>query len=371
MHLSRRRLLYGSAGVAAVSVAGCSAGEESSSLTGFTGISMPTQTSDRWVIEGGFLEQQLQEAGYETILEYADDDIEKQITQIEGMIHRGVEFLIIGAIDNRSLGETLAEAKNKGVTIISYDRLILETPDVDYYASFDNYEVGVLQAKHILNRLGVEEEGVEGPFNVELFSGSLDDSNSQYFFQGGLDTLERYTYSGIIRIPSNETEQEVTSTDRWSGAVARERMTRLLEEHYEDRDLHAVLAPYDGISRGVIMALEDFGLEPGTDEFPVVTGQDAEALSVKFIRDDLGQTQTVFKDTRDLAAVASGMVKSIVNGDEPEINDLGTYNNGFKFVPAYLLRPVSIDEDNWEEELVGSQYLTVEDIDEAVEPQEF
>src|SRR5690606_38836276 len=241
-----------------------------------------------------------------------------------GMIHRGVEFLIIGAIDNRSLGETLAEAKNKGVTIISYDRLILETPDVDYYASFDNYEVGVLQAKHILNRLGVEEEGVEGPFNVELFSGSLDDSNSQYFFQGGLDTLERYTYSGIIRIPSNETEQEVTSTDRWSGAVARERMTRLLEEHYEDRDLHAVLAPYDGISRGVIMALEDFGLEPGTDEFPVVTGQDAEALSVKFIRDDLGQTQTVFKDTRDLAAVASGMVKSIVNGDEPEINDLGT-----------------------------------------------
>src|SRR5690606_19167026 len=189
MHLSRRRLLYGSAGVAAVSVAGCSAGEESSSLTGFTGISMPTQTSDRWVIEAGFLEQQLQEAGYETILEYADDDIEKQINQIEGMIHRGVEFLIIGAIDNRSLGETLAEAKNKGVTIISYDRLILETPDVDYYASFDNYEVGVLQAKHILNRLGVEEEGVEGPFNVELFSGSLDDSNSQYFFQGGLDTL--------------------------------------------------------------------------------------------------------------------------------------------------------------------------------------
>ncbi len=119
------------------------------------------------------------------------------------------------------------------------------------------------------------------------------------------------------------------------------------------------------------MALEDFGIEPGTDEFPVITGQDAEALSVKFIRDGLGQTQTVFKDTRDLAAVASGMVKSIVNGDSPEINDLGTYNNGFKFVPAYLLQPVGIDENNWEEELVGSQYLTVEDIDNAVEPQEF
>ncbi|WP_051325407.1 sugar-binding protein [Glycomyces tenuis] len=352
-------------------MAGCSTDGESSSLSGFTGIAMPTQTSDRWVIEGGFLEQQLQEAGYKTILQYGDDDPELQITQIRSMVDQGVEFLIIGAIDNRSLGEILATAKNRGVTIISYDRLILDTPDVDYYASFDNYEVGVLQAKHILDRLGVQEEGVEGPFNIELFSGSLDDSNSQYFFQGALDTLERYTYSGVIAIPSNETEQEVTSTERWSGAVAMDRMTRLLEDHYEDRELHAVLAPYDGISRGVVYALEDFGLAPGTDEFPVVTGQDAEALSVQFIRDEKGQSQTVFKDTRDLAAVASGMVKSIVNGNDPEVNDLGTYNNGFKFVPSYLLQPVNIDQSNWEEELVGSEYLTVEDVDNAVEPQEF
>lgn len=371
MHLSRRRLLYGSAGMAALTVAGCSAGEESTSLTGFTGIAMPTKTSDRWVIEGGFLEDQLHEPGYETILEYGDDDPEKQISQIQGMIDQGVEFLIIGAIDNRSLGEVLANAKNKGVTIISYDRLILDTPDVDYYASFDNYQVGVLQAKHILDRLGISEDGAEGPFNVEIFSGSPDDSNSQYFFQGGLDTLERYTYSGIIQIPSQQTEQDQTATPRWSGAVAMERMTGLLEEFYEDRHLDAVLSPYDGISRGVIRALEDFGLVPGTDEFPVITGQDAEALSVKFIRDDLGQTQTVFKDTRDLAAVASGMVKSIVNGDDPEVNDLGTYNNGFKFVPSFLLEPVSIDKNNWEEELIGSEYLTMEDIDNAVEPQDF
>ncbi len=372
MHLSRRRLLYGSAGVAAVAAAGCSTGEKSAALTGFTGISMPTQTSDRWVFEGGVLEQQLKDAGYETILEYGDDDPEKQIKQIRGMIDRGVEFLIIGAIDNRSLGEVLATAKDQDVTIISYDRLILDTPDVDYYASFDNYEVGVLQAKHILDQLGADEPGA-GPFNIELFSGSPDDSNSQYFFQGGLDTLERYTYSGTIQIPSEQTEQEPTSTLRWSGAIAMERMTELLEEYYSDgeRRLHAVLAPYDGISRGVIYALEDFGLEPGTEEFPVVTGQDAEAISVQFIRDGQGQSQTVFKDTRDLAAVASGMVKSIVGGDKPQINDLGTYYNGFKFVPAYLLEPVSIDKDNWEEELVDSEYLTIEQVDEAEEPQEF
>ncbi len=367
MYLSRRRLLYGTAGVAATSLAGCSAGEETTELTGFTGISMPTKTSERWDIEGAALEKQLTDFGYQAILEYGDDDPEKQVEQIQGMVDQGVEFLIIAAIDNRSLGEVLASAKDNGVYIISYDRLILDTPDVDYYASFDNYQVGVLQAEHILQRLNVEEES--GPFNVELFSGASDDSNSQYFFQGGLDTLERYTYDGTIRILSGQTEQGETSTERWSGAVAMERMTGLMEDYYEDERLDAVLCPYDGISRGVIYALEDWGLTPGSDDFPVITGQDAEALSIQLIRDGEGQTQTVFKDTRDLAGVASGMVKTIVGGSEPEVNDLGTYDNGFKFVPAFLLEPVSIDESNWQEELVDSEYLTEEEIDDAVEPQ--
>ena len=367
MHLSRRRLLHGTAGVAATSLAGCSAGEETTGLSGFTGISMPTQTSERWEIEGAAMEEQLQALGYETVLEFGDDDPARQVEQIQGMVDRGVEFLIIAAIDNRSLGEVLAEAKDKGVHIIAYDRLILDTPDVDYYASFDNYQVGVLQAEYILEKLNVEESS--GPFNVELFSGSPDDSNSQYFFQGGLDTIERYTYEGAIRIRSGQTEQSQTATDRWSGAVAMERMTSLLERHYQDEPLDAVLSPYDGISRGVIYALDDWGLTPGSDDFPIITGQDAEALSVQFIRDGKGQSQTVFKDTRDLAGVASGMVEAIVNGDTPEVNDLGTYDNGFKFVPAYLLEPVGIDESNWQEELVDSEYLTVDEIDDATEPQ--
>lgn len=363
MHLSRRGLLYGSAGAAAVSLAGCGVGgEEAPGLTGFTGISMPTDTSERWVIEGGELEENLTGLGYKVIHQNAKDVVEDQIAQIQSMIDEGVEFLVIAAIDNTSLGQVLADAKDNGVTIISYDRLILETPDVDYYASFDNYQVGVLQATHIIDRLGMRED--PGPFNIELFSGDLGDNNSQYFFRGAIDTFESLIYEGTIQVPSGQTEQEPTSTAGWSGDVAQERMNQLIEDYYsDDRELHAVLSPYDGISRGVVAALVDNGYEPGTDDFPVVTGQDAEAASVKAIKDGTGQTETVFKDTRKLASTVTGMIEAIVKGGEPKVNDLGTYDNGFKYVPSLLLEPVDVTAENYQEVIVESEYLTEEQID--------
>ncbi|GAA2133113.1 sugar-binding protein [Glycomyces algeriensis] len=366
MHLSRRGLLYGTAGVAAVSLAACGAGEDSKQLTGFTGIAMPTTTSDRWVLEGADLEKRLQDLGYKTILENGEDDIPTQVAQIESMIEQGVEFLIIGAIGNTSLGEVLSKAKDKGVTIIAYDRLILETPDVDYYASFDNYQVGVLQAKHIITKLGLTQDTTE-QYNVELFSGSLDDNNSQYFFQGGLDTLEPYIYGGSVVVPSNQTEQEATATQQWDRKTARTRMAQLLEDHYQDRPLHAVLSPYDGISRGIVEALVDADFEPGSDDFPVITGQDAELRSLKAIKEGTGQTETVFKDTRQLAEVAVEMVKTIVGGSTPDVNDLGTYDNGFKFIPSYLLEPVDVTVENYKEVVVDSAYATEEAIDNAPE----
>lgn len=361
MHLSRRGLLFGSAGAAAVSLAGCGAGEEAAQLTGFTGIAMPTDTSERWVIEGKSLEDNLKKLGYDVIHQNAKDDIDTQIKQIQSMVDEGVEFLIIAAIDNKSLGAVLAEAKNQGVTVISYDRLILETPDVDYYASFDNYQVGVLQATHIIDRLQLNEQS--GPFNIELFSGDPGDNNSQYFFMGGLDTLESYIYEGKLVILSGETEQSPTSTKAWSGDVAFERMEGLLKDFYEDDDLHAVLSPYDGISRGVVEALVENGYEPGEDDFPIVTGQDAEAQSLKAIKEGTGQTETVFKDTRQLASTVTEMVEAIVNGGDPEINDRGTYDNGFKFVPSLLLEPVDVTAENYQEVVVDSGYLTEDQID--------
>ncbi|THV39471.1 sugar-binding protein [Glycomyces buryatensis] len=369
MHLSRRGLLSGSAGVAAVSLAGCSAGEDSVQLSGFTGIAMPATDSDRWVIEGEVMEQLLKDKGYQTVLEYAENNADDQIAQIQSMVDQGAEFLIIGAVDNTSLGQVLLQAKNQGVYIIAYDRLILETPDVDYYASFDNNQVGVLQAEHIIKKLDLENQ--DGPFNIELFSGSLTDSNSEYFFQGGLDTLERYIYEDKIRILSGQTEQDVTATKDWNGVVAMDRMTELLETYYEDDPLHAVLSPYDGISRGIVAALKEGGYNPGADDFPIVTGQDAEARSVRAIKEGNGQTQTVFKDTRDLADIAVSMVEAIVAGRTPEVNDLGTYENGFKHVPAYLLEPVNVDASNYVEILIDSEYLTAEEIDNAEEDLEF
>ncbi|HEY1095108.1 MAG TPA: sugar-binding protein [Glycomyces sp.] len=364
MHLSRRGLLYGSAGVAAVSLAACGAGEGSKKLTGYTGIAMPTTTSDRWVLEGADLEKRLQDLGYKTILENGEDDIPTQVRQIQSMIDKGVEFLIVAAIGNTSLGEVLSKAKDKGVTIISYDRLILETPDVDYYASFDNNQVGVLQAKHIIAQLGLDQNTGE-TFNIELFSGSSDDNNSQYFFQGGLDTLEPYIYSGAVVIPSNQTELEPTSIDKWSREVARDRMAGLLEEFYQDRPLHAVLSPYDGISRGIVEALVAADYEPGSADFPVITGQDAELRSLKAIKEGTGQSETVFKDTRQLAEVVVKMVQAIVEGATPEVNDLGTYDNGFKFVPSYLLDPVDVTAANYQEIVVDSGYATEDAIDGA------
>ncbi|GAA1669310.1 sugar ABC transporter substrate-binding protein [Glycomyces endophyticus] len=331
-------------------------------LTGFTGISMPTDTSERWVIEGKALEDNLKELGYDVIHSNAKDVVEDQIAQIQSMVDEGVEFLVIAAIDNKSLGQVLAGAKDKGVTVIAYDRLILETPDVDYYASFNNYQVGVLQATHIVERLGLRDNA--GPFNVELFSGDLGDNNSQYFFMGGLDTLESFIYDGTVQIPSGQTEQDPTSTAGWSGDVAMERMDGLIKDFYsDDVKLHAVLSPYDGISRGIVSALAANDYEPGSSDFPVVTGQDAEAASVKAIKDGTGQTETVFKDTRLLASTVTGMVKALVEGDQPEVNDLGTYDNGFKFVPSLLLDPVDVTAENYVEVIVESEYLTEEQID--------
>ncbi|MFG3338863.1 substrate-binding domain-containing protein [Glycomyces sp. NPDC048151] len=364
MHLSRRGLLLGTAGVAAGALTACGAGEDAKPLTGYTGIAMPTTTSDRWVLEGADLEKRLQDLGYKTILEYGDDDIPAQIQQIQSMIDKGVEFLIVGAIGNTSLGEVLSKAKDKGVTIIAYDRLILDTPDVDYYASFDNHQVGVLQAEHIITKLGLTHESTE-TFNIELFSGSLDDNNSQYFFQGALDTFEPYIYGGQILIPSNQTEQEQTATQQWDRTIARTRMAELLDAHYKDERLHAVLSPYDGISRGIVEALVAADIEPGSDDFPVITGQDAELRSLKAIKEGTGQSETVFKDTRQLAEVAVNMVKSIVEGSTPEVNDQGTYDNGFKFIPSYLLEPVDVTAENYKEIVVDSEYTTEEDIDSA------
>lgn len=336
--------------------------EEAAATTtagGYIGISMPTQSSERWIKDGNTMKEILEAKGYTVDLQYAEDDIPTQKSQIENMITKGAQVLIIAAVDGSTLSATLDQAGKDGVKIISYDRLLVDTDAVSYYATFDNRGVGRLQAQSLVD--GLKALKGEGPYNVELFAGSPDDTNSFYFYSGAMDILQPLIDDGTIVVVSGQMKQEEIGTLRWDGAVAQTRMDSLLVANYTDKQLDGVLSPYDGLSRGIISALTSFGYEPGTENWPVVTGQDAEAASIKLIISG-EQYSTILKDTRDLAAVAAGMVDALLAGTEPEINDTTTYNNNVKIVPSYLLIPYTVTVDNYQELVIDSGYLTADDI---------
>ncbi|WP_407271348.1 multiple monosaccharide ABC transporter substrate-binding protein [Radiobacillus sp. PE A8.2] len=324
------------------------------------GIAMPTKSSQRWVDDGNNIVKQLEELGYQTDLQYAEDDVDKQIEQIENMIVKGAEVLVVASIDGTALSNVLEKAAEQDIEVVAYDRLIMETENVSYYATFDNFQVGVLQATYIEEALNLAE--AEGPFNIELFGGSPDDNNAYFFWDGAMSVLQPYIDSGKLVVQSEQTEFEQAATMRWDGNTAKSRMENILSSAYSDGEtVDAILSPYDGISRGVIQALIGVGYGSGDLPLPVITGQDAEVASVKSIIAG-EQTSTVFKDTRDLAEVTVNMVEAILNGEEAEVNDTETYDNGVKVVPSYLVVPNSVDIDNYEEMLIDSGYYTEEDL---------
>ncbi|AUH43212.1 multiple monosaccharide ABC transporter substrate-binding protein [Streptomyces sp. CMB-StM0423] len=309
---------------------------------GTIGIAMPTKSSERWIADGENMVKQFEAAGYETDLQYGEDKVENQVSQIDNMITKGVDALVVAAIDNTSLTEVLADAKEADIPVIAYDRLILETENVDYYASFDNERVGRLQGQYIVDALKLDDDkGAD--FNIELFAGSPDDNNTRYFFDGAMAVLQPYLDSGQLTVRSGQTGLNQVTTLRWDGGTAQKRMDDLLSGNYGTEDVDAVLSPYDGISIGVLSSLKGAGYGSGGKALPVVTGQDAELASVKSIIAG-EQTQTVYKDTRKLAKQAVQMTDAVLTGGEPEVNDTDTYDNGVKVVPAFLLDPVSIDK---------------------------
>ena len=326
---------------------------------GTVGIAMPTKSSARWISDGDSMVKQFQEAGYETDLQYAEDDIPNQLAQIENMITKGVNVLVIAAIDGTTLSNALENAAASGIKVIAYDRLIRDSGNVDYYATFDNFKVGVQQATSLVN--GLKERFGDGPYNVELFGGSPDDNNAFFFYNGAMSVLQPLIDAGTVVIPSGQMGMDVVGTLRWDGAVAQARMDNLLSANYTDKQVNGVLSPYDGLSIGILSSLKGVGYGSGDLKMPIVTGQDAEVPSVKSILAD-EQYSTVFKDTRELARVTVGMVDALLQGGEPEINDTSTYDNGVKVVPSYLLEPVSVDKSNWEEILIGSGYYTMDQI---------
>lgn len=327
---------------------------------GLVGISMPTKSSARWIDDGNNMVKQFEAAGYTTDLQYAEDDIPNQLAQIENMVTKGVQVLVIASIDGTTLSNALANAAASDVKIIAYDRLIRDSGDVSYYATFDNFKVGEIQANSLVKGLK-ERFGDVKPWNVELFGGSPDDNNAYFFYDGAMSVLQPMIDAGDIKIVSGQMGMDKVGTLRWDGAVAQARMDNILSANYTQDNVHGVLAPYDGLSIGILSSLKGVGYGSGDLKMPIVTGQDAEVQSVKSIKSG-EQYATVYKDTRELANVTVKMVDAMMQGTEPEVNDTTTYNNGVKVIPSYLLEPVGVDASNYEEVLIGSGYYTADQL---------
>ncbi|MGU3417079.1 multiple monosaccharide ABC transporter substrate-binding protein [Methylobacterium sp. D54C] len=323
------------------------------------GVAMPTKSSQRWIDDGNNIVRLLKAKGYKPDLQYADDDIPTQLAQIENMLTTGVKILVIASIDGTTLSDVLSKASERGVRVIAYDRLIRGTPNVDYYATFDNYKVGVQQATSIVDALGLKDG--KGPFNIELFGGSPDDNNAYFFYDGALSVLKPYLDAKRLVVRSGQFGMDKVSTLRWDAATAQARMDNLLSAYYGNAHLDAVLSPYDGISTAILSSVKSVGYGSGGVKLPVISGQDAELQSVKSIIAG-EQTATIFKDTRDLAKVTVAMIDAIEAGRQPEVNDVKTYDNGKKIVPSYLLTPVIVTRANWKPALIDTGYYTLDQL---------
>lgn len=337
----------------------CGSNANSSDSDGTVGIAMPSKALERWEKDGNYMVDKFKEMGYETDIQYAQDNVPTQVSQIENMITKGVDVIIIAAIDGEALTDVVSKAKSQEIPVIAYDRLIMNAEGVDYYATFDNYKVGEMQGTYIADKLKLEEE--DGPFNIELFGGAPDDNNARFFYDGAMSILQPYIDEGKLNVRSGQVEFNKIATKNWDGATAQSRMDNLLSSSYTTEIVDAVLTPNDAVAQGVVSSLKGVGYGSSDRPMPVITGQDAEAASVKSIIAG-EQSMTVFKDTQKLADVAATMTDQILKDEKVEVNDEKTYDNNVKIVPTYLLDPVVVDSDNYKEILIDSGYLTEDEV---------
>ncbi|GLY99512.1 multiple monosaccharide ABC transporter substrate-binding protein [Actinoplanes sp. NBRC 103695] len=327
------------------------------------GVTMPTRSSERWIGDGENVKKELEALGYKVDLQYAEDDIPTQVNQLDNQITKGVKLLIIASIDGTAITTQLENAKDNKIPVISYDRLIRNSPNVDYYATFDNFKVGVQQATSLLTGLKVlnadgSKGTAKGPFNVELFAGSPDDNNATFFFNGAMSVLKPYLDDGTIKVPSGQTGFKSIAILRWQPKTAQDRMENLLTSTYRSGlRVQGVLSPYDGLSIGILSALKSNGYGTAGQPYPVVTGQDAERASVKSIIAD-EQYSTIFKDYRDLAKTSAQMADAILKGGKPTTNNNKDYNNGVKVVPSMLLDTMIVNGTNYQKALLDSGFYT-------------
>ena len=327
-----------------------------SALAAKVGVSMPTKDLQRWNQDGANMEEQLKAAGFDVELQFASNDVPTQLAQVETMIDDGCEVLVIAAIEGSSLGQALAKAKEKGVKVIAYDRLLMDSDAVDYYATFDNYMVGTKQGTYIKEALDLDN--AEGPFVMEITAGDPGDNNARYFYQGAMDVLQPYIDSGKIVIKSGQIEFSDVATPTWKTEVAQTRADGILASYYSDgSNIDAWLCSNDSTALGVTNALD----ANYDGEWPIITGQDCDISNVKNMIAGK-QAMSVFKDTRTLAAQVVKMVGQILAGETVDVNDTETYNNNVIVVPSFLCEPVFADVNNYAELLLDSGYYTADQL---------
>lgn len=324
------------------------------------GVAMPTQSLQRWNQDGENMKKTLEEKGYKVDLQYANNDVNTQIQQLENMITKGCQVLVIASIDGSALSDVLKKAADNKVKVIAYDRLIMKSENVDYYATFDNFKVGVIQGQYIEQKLGLKDG--KGPFNIELFGGSPDDNNATFFFNGAMSVLQPYIDSGKLVIPSGQKDFNTIAIQGWDSAKSQARMDNLVTANYAGgKKLDIVLSPNDSLAIGIIASLKNAGYGSADKPYPVITGQDCDKPNVIAMINGQ-QSMSIFKDTRTLASKVVEMVDAILQGKEAPVNDPKTYNNGVKIIPSFLCDPIYADKDSYKKILVESGYYKEADL---------
>jgi putative multiple sugar transport system substrate-binding protein len=335
--------------VGALALTGCTSRTQEAAAGGTTGFSahatigvaLPDKTSENFAIAGQLFTDGLVKAGYSADVQYAPatNTVAEQQNQIEAMITNGAKVIIIGAKDGSQLSTQVADAKKAGAVVISYDRLILNTTNVDYYVAYDNERVGELQGQALLDGMRAKYPGKK-TFNIELFAGSPDDNNSGVFFQGAMKVLQPKIDDGTLKVVSGQKSFKQVTTQGWLAQNAQSRMDTLLAGFYTTAELDGVLSPNDTLARAILQSINTAG-----KPYPIVTGQDSEAESVKSIMAGI-QYSTINKDTRKLVAEAIKMVSELQKGEPVDVNDPTSYNNGAKIVPTFLLTPQLVTREN-------------------------
>lgn len=351
----------------ALSLVGCGTTKPTNTTTtdsngkgALIGVAMPTQSLQRWNQDGANMKSQLEAKGYKVDLQYSNNDVNTQVQGIENMITKGCKVLVVASIDGAALTDVLKKAGDNGVKVIAYDRLIMKTSNVDYYATFDNFKVGVIQGQYIEKKLGLKDG--KGPFNIELFAGSPDDNNATFFYNGAMSILQPYIDNGKLVIGSKQKDFTTIAIQGWDSAKAQARMDNLITANYASgKKLDVVLSPNDSLAIGIVASLKNAGYGTADKPFPVLTGQDCDKPNVLAMINNQ-QSMSIFKDTRTLAAKVVEMVDAILQGKTAETNDTKTYNNGVKVVPSFLCDPVYADKDNYKQILIDSGYYKESDL---------